>query len=68
MVGVLNNLFWKPKIDVIGRTKFWYQEVSLQKDDVADSAFQVYFYDEIWEIPAELALLQLITPNTSAKE
>ena len=26
MIGELNALFWKPKIDVIGRTKFWYQE------------------------------------------
>ncbi|KAL3785714.1 hypothetical protein ACHAW5_004542 [Stephanodiscus triporus] len=61
MIGELNNLFWKPKIDVIGRTKFWYQEISHEKDDVIESAFQVYFYDEMWEIPAGLALLQLVT-------
>ena len=52
MVGELNGLFWKPKIDVIGRTKFWYHP-----DDC-----QVYFYDEEWEIPAFQALLQLVTP------
>jgi hypothetical protein len=73
MIGELNNLFWKPKIDVIGRTKFWYQEISQEKDDVIESAFQVYFYDEMWEIPAGLALLQLVTkaetiPNTGAKK
>ena len=73
MVGELNTLFWKPKIDVIGRTKFWYQESSQEKDDAIDSAFQVYFYDETWEIPAELALLQLVTKagtiaNTSVKK
>jgi len=58
MVGTFNTLFWKPKIDVIGRTKFWYN------DDVGDGrkTYQVYFYDEMWEIPAGLALLQLITP------
>ena len=72
MVGELNALFWKPKIDVIGRTKFWYQDMKLEKDDSGESsrAYQVYFYDEMWEIPAGLALLQLITkagtiPNTN---
>jgi hypothetical protein len=70
MVGVLNNLFWTPKIDVIGRTKFWYQEISRRNNEAEDSAFQVYFYDETWEIPAGSALLQLITPyqNTTVKE
>jgi len=58
MVGELNQLIWKPKIDVIGRTKFWYKEVEEGK---GDPAFQVYFYDEMWEIPAGLALLQLVT-------
>jgi hypothetical protein len=52
MVGELNGLFWKPKIDVIGRTKFWYNP----KD------FLVYFYDESWEVPAYQALLQIVTP------
>ena len=55
MVGELNRLFWRPKIDVIGKTKFWYKEVG------EESAVQVYFYDEMWEIPAGRALLQLVT-------
>ena len=67
MVGTFNTLFWKPSIDVIGRTKFWYNE---KEDDAANknveeggkTYYQVYFYDEMWEIPAGLALLQLITP------
>lgn len=52
MVGELNGLFWKPKIDVIGRTKFWFHR---------DSCL-VYFYDESWEIPAYQALMQIVTP------
>ncbi len=56
MIGELNALFWKPKIDVIGRTKFWYNQ------EEESNAVQVYFYDEEWEIPAGLALLQLVTP------
>jgi hypothetical protein len=55
MVGNLQRLPWKPRIDVIGRTKFWYQ-----KD--FDRKFRVVFYDEEWEIPAAKALLQLLTP------
>ena len=56
MIGELNALPWKPKVDVIGKTKFWYKT-----NDEMD-AVQVYFYDEKWEIPAGLALLQFITP------
>ena len=64
MIGELNALPWKPKVDVIGRTKFWYQN--------EDGAVKVYFYDEQWEIPAGLALMQFITPantvpNSSSK-
>ena len=55
MVGNLAALPWKPKIDVIGRTKFWYKH--------QDDGFVVYFYDEEWEIPAARALLQIITPG-----
>ena len=83
MIGTFNKLLWKPRIDVIGRTKFWYREVVV--DDTASSKeedgddvhniengkekkekekkvyYQVYFYDEMWEVPAGLALMQLIT-------
>lgn len=54
MVGTLNALPWKPMIDVIGRTKFWYRQV--------EDGYRVYFYDECWELPAGKALLQLVTP------
>ena len=60
MVGSLNRLPWRPKIDVVGRTKFWYETELLDDDSVA--RVQVNFYDEKWEIPAGLALLQLVTP------
>lgn len=59
MVGELNVLPWKPKIDVIGRTKFWYKQ---QQDEQEDLACRVFFYDEEWEIPPGRALLQLVTP------
>ena len=65
MIGELNALFWRPKIDVIGRTKFWYrqqEEEEMNDNDSGRTAVQVYFYDEEWEIPAGLALLQLVTP------
>lgn len=65
MVGTLDRnplLFWKPKIDVIGRTKFWYKKRNDEDDDDDDKAVRVYFYDEEWEISAYQALLQLITP------
>jgi hypothetical protein len=54
MVGKLNALPWKPRIDVIGRTKFWYRKV--------EDGYRVYFYDECWELAAAKALLQLVTP------
>mmetsp|Transcript_30668 Transcript_30668/g.61423 ORF Transcript_30668/g.61423 Transcript_30668/m.61423 type:complete len:320 (-) Transcript_30668:194-1153(-) len=65
MVGELDRLPWKPRIDVIGRTKFWYSGEENQVEEVCDGdsrPVQVYFYDEMWEIPAGLALLQLVTP------
>jgi hypothetical protein len=66
MVGRLTSLPWKPKIDVIGRTKFWYRTVNEETggDGQANinNGVRVYFYDECWEIPASQALLQLITP------
>ena len=58
MLGKLDRLIWRPKIDVIGRTKFWYKEII----EGEEKTYQVYFYDEMWEIPAGLALLQLVTP------
>jgi len=54
MVGELRALPWKPRIDVIGRTKFWFNE--------DNGNYRVYFYDEEWEIPAGKALLQILTP------
>lgn len=61
MVGSLTAsplFFWKPKIDVIGRTKFWFR----RDDSTPDGGYKVYFYDESWEIAAWKALLQIITP------
>jgi len=69
MIGTLGKLPWKPTINVIGRTKFWYRSTNAGKstdDDSADDSlegYKVYFYDEQWEIPANKALLQLITPS-----
>jgi hypothetical protein len=93
MVGNLTKLFWNPRIDVIGRTKFWYQQIpppmaqsreqiimvagddttttsSTVREEESVDYYQVYLYDEQWEIPAGLALLQLVTkagtiPNTN---
>lgn len=78
MVGSLTGsrfLFWKPRIDVIGRTKFWFRPVVTTEATSGDNSasietaskssspyYQVYLYDEEWEIPAYQALLQLITP------
>ena len=55
MVGDLTGLPWKPRIDVIGRTKFWYNAHN------TDKGVRVRFYDEEWEMPAAKALLQLVT-------
>jgi hypothetical protein len=63
MIGSLTAspwFFWKPKIDVIGRTKFWFQQD--EGSESGQRSYRVYFYDEEWEIPAYQALLQLITP------
>ena len=54
MIGELKSLPWKPRIDVIGRTKFWFEE--------GKEGWRVYSYDEEWEIQAGKALLQIITP------
>jgi len=69
MVGSLTAspwLFWKPKIDVIGRTKFWFRREHLSEGGESGSSigggYRVYFYDESWEIAAWKALLQIITP------
>jgi Uncharacterized conserved protein (DUF2358). len=61
MLGELFALPWKPIIDVIGRTKFWYKQT--------EEGCRVYFYDEKWEVEAGSALLQIITPGSvEAKE
>lgn len=81
MVGQLSVIPWKPCIDVIGRTKFWYRDVKVDcsttktygnrigssTKEVSPSALRVYFYDEQWEMPAFRALLQLITPAGTIK-
>ena len=56
MVGDLVGLPWRPRVDVIGKTKFWYK--TSEKGE-----FKICKYDEVWEIPAWRALLQLITPS-----
>lgn len=56
MLGELDALPWKPVIDVVGRTKFWYNQT--------EEGYQVYFYDEKWEIEAGAALMQIITPGS----
>ena len=74
MFGQLSVLPWKPCIDVIGRTKFWYRNSAEQRnDDNGDNrkkldeslsqGLRVYYYDEKWEMPAGKALLQLVTPG-----
>jgi len=66
MVGELNRLPWRPKIDVIGRTRFWYRgESAGSADDDGDrdrTGVRIFFYDEEWGIPSGRALLQLVTP------
>ena len=69
MYGQLSVLPWKPCINVIGKTKFWYRDSTVgeeanEEEDIGDdeSALRVYFYDEQWEMPALRALLQLVTP------
>lgn len=74
MYGQLSVLPWKPCIDVIGRTKFWYRDSVKSRDENNDesenksdksvsSGLRVYYYDEKWEMPAGRALLQLVTPG-----
>ena len=59
MEGSLSGLFWKPKIDVIGRTKFWFREREVDGEKVS----KVYFYDESWEMSTVDALKQILTPG-----
>jgi hypothetical protein len=72
MVGRLDVLPWKPKIDVIGKTRFWYRDQKATDGEKPNSV-RIYRYDERWEIPTWMALLQLITtagtmPNTLQKQ
>ncbi len=53
MIGSLSRVPWKPKVNVIGQTKFWFH----------NDTYQIYLYDEEWEIQANQALLQLVTPT-----
>jgi len=63
MLGDLSQLPWKPRIDVIGRTKFWYKDVvGDEAKGASNGGVQVFCYDEKWEMPAGKALLQLVTP------
>lgn len=54
MVGSLTAspwLFWKPRIDVVGRTKFWFRrEEGGPAAGDEGGGYRVYFYDESWEI------------------
>ena len=61
MVGDLTGLPWKPRIDVIGRTKFWYDKEQGDASNGGVEGVKVSFYDEEWELPAWKALLQLVT-------
>ena len=61
MVGDLTGLPWKPRIDVIGRTKFWYNKEKGSVSNENEEGVRVRFYDEEWELPAWKALLQLVT-------
>ena len=67
MVGNFTNLFWKPQLNVVGRTKFWYRRQPPKDDSSSnnkdESSYAVYFYDEVWELPAYQALLQLLIPR-----
>mmetsp|Transcript_12168 Transcript_12168/g.15892 ORF Transcript_12168/g.15892 Transcript_12168/m.15892 type:complete len:267 (+) Transcript_12168:99-899(+) len=65
MVGDFTGLPWKPRVDVIGRTKFWYREDKSSDSEYenVDGRYQIYFYDEKWEMSAGKALLQLVTPG-----
>ena len=66
MKGQFIALPWKPKINVMGRTKFWFQPTNnSSSSSSSDDGVQVYFYEEEWEIPTRDALLQLITPGDS---
>ena len=55
----MKRRLWKPKIDVICRTKSWYQEVVQEEE--GDLVVKVFFHDEMWKIPAGLKLQQLVT-------
>lgn len=60
MVGLLEGLFWKPCIDVPGRTKFWLQSTSSLSEE---ACWQVCRYEEEWDIPAAQALWQIVKPS-----
>lgn len=61
MVGELGALPWKPRINVMGQTKFWYQHQPTH-GETTTSCVRVVFYEEKWQLPAFEALWQLVTP------
>ena len=64
MVGLLQNLPWQPCINVPGRTKFWMQPIITQQQEQEEqNAWQVYLYEEEWDMPAAKALWQLVQPS-----
>ena len=64
MVGNLSHLLWQPTIDVVGRTKFWYQLRSFGGANTTNGV-EVLFYNKEWDIPTSKALLQMVTPDQS---
>jgi len=54
MVGIL-SLPWRPKIDLVGKTRFRYDEMKGNR---------IIDYFETWETPAAEVLLNLLKPST----
>lgn len=70
MVGLFTGLPWQPCIDVPGRNKFWMKPTSTTSGTTTPNVdtkerrpWQVYRYEEEWEIPAAQALWQIVKPT-----